>query len=209
MSAAERASYLDRAERLHADGRTVLDRYTDPSGFWGPEGRAWVQRLDAQWLRLRWLEGSRPAVAGRAGGRLARGRGAASTDFGDVHELARSRTALAGILRATGDPAGGPRAGRPGPGRRPRARGPAAARRAARGRVRPGPRRRRLAAPLTAREREILALVAEGRSNGEIGRLLFISTKTVSVHVSHILGKLGAAGRTEAAAIARRGGLLD
>ncbi|MGA8248504.1 MAG: response regulator transcription factor, partial [Nocardioides sp.] len=62
---------------------------------------------------------------------------------------------------------------------------------------------------LTPRESEILALVAEGRSNGEIGRQLFISTKTVSVHVSNILGKLGAAGRTEAAAIARREGLLD
>ena len=62
---------------------------------------------------------------------------------------------------------------------------------------------------LTAREREILALVADGRSNGEIGKQLFISTKTVSVHVSNILGKLGAAGRTEAAAIARRDGLLD
>jgi DNA-binding NarL/FixJ family response regulator len=50
--------------------------------------------------------------------------------------------------------------------------------------------------------------VAEGRTNGEIGRQLFISTKTVSVHVSNILGKLGASGRTEAAAIARRDGLL-
>ena len=68
----------------------------------------------------------------------------------------------------------------------------------------PGPR-----ATLTPRETEILALVAEGRSNGEIGRQLFISTKTVSVHVSNILGKLGASGRTEAAAIARREGLLD
>jgi DNA-binding NarL/FixJ family response regulator len=63
-------------------------------------------------------------------------------------------------------------------------------------------------ASLTPRESEILALVAEGRSNGEIGRQLFISTKTVSVHVSNILGKLGAVGRTEAAAIARRDGLL-
>ena len=46
--------------------------------------------------------------------------------------------------------------------------------------------------PSPPREREILALVAEGRSNGEIGKQLFITTKTVSVHVSNILGKLGA-----------------
>jgi DNA-binding NarL/FixJ family response regulator len=64
-------------------------------------------------------------------------------------------------------------------------------------------------AALTAREQEILALVAQGRTNGEIGRQLFISTKTVSVHVSNILAKLGAAGRTEAAAIARREGVLQ
>ena len=63
--------------------------------------------------------------------------------------------------------------------------------------------------PLTAREQEILGLVAQGRTNGEIGRQLFISTKTVSVHVSNILAKLGAAGRTEAAAIARRQGVLQ
>jgi DNA-binding NarL/FixJ family response regulator len=61
---------------------------------------------------------------------------------------------------------------------------------------------------LTPREREILGLVAEGRTNGEIARQLFISTKTVSVHVSNILAKLGASGRTEAAAIARRDNLL-
>jgi DNA-binding NarL/FixJ family response regulator len=64
------------------------------------------------------------------------------------------------------------------------------------------------AAELTRREVEILRLVAEGRSNGEIGKQLFISTKTVSVHVSNILAKLGAAGRTEAAAIARRDALI-
>ena len=63
-------------------------------------------------------------------------------------------------------------------------------------------------ATLTPREGEILALVAEGRSNGEIGKQLFISTKTVSVHVSNILAKLDAASRTEAAALARRRGLL-
>ncbi len=57
---------------------------------------------------------------------------------------------------------------------------------------------------LTAREREVLTLLAEGRSNGEIGRSLFISPKTVSVHVSAILTKLGVSGRVEAAALAMR-----
>ena len=52
-------------------------------------------------------------------------------------------------------------------------------------------------------------LVAEGRSNGEIAKQLFISAKTVSVHVSNMMAKLGAAGRTEAAAVARRQGLLS
>ena len=54
----------------------------------------------------------------------------------------------------------------------------------------------------------MLALVAQGRSNREIAGQLFISAKTVSVHVSNILAKLGAAGRTEAVAIARRRGYL-
>ncbi len=62
---------------------------------------------------------------------------------------------------------------------------------------------------LTPREAEVLDLVAEGRSNGEIGTRLFVSTKTASVHVSNILRKLGASNRIEAAAIARRHGFLD
>jgi len=53
---------------------------------------------------------------------------------------------------------------------------------------------------LTGREREVLRLVAAGRSNKEIAAELFISPKTASVHVSNILGKLGAASRGEAAA---------
>jgi DNA-binding CsgD family transcriptional regulator/tetratricopeptide (TPR) repeat protein len=57
---------------------------------------------------------------------------------------------------------------------------------------------------LTAREFEVLRLVAAGRSNPEIASELFISVKTASVHVSNILGKLGVAGRGEAAAMAHR-----
>jgi DNA-binding NarL/FixJ family response regulator len=62
-------------------------------------------------------------------------------------------------------------------------------------------------ASLTSREREVLRLIAAGRSNREIASVLFIAPKTASVHVSNILGKLGAASRTEAAAIAHREGL--
>lgn len=62
---------------------------------------------------------------------------------------------------------------------------------------------------LTTREREVLSLIAVGRSNREIGEALFISTKTASVHVSNILGKLDVGSRGEAAAAAHRHGLVD
>ena len=61
---------------------------------------------------------------------------------------------------------------------------------------------------LTPREREVLALVADGRTNRQIAERLFISESTAGVHVSNILGKLGVAGRGEAAAIAFRLGLV-
>jgi len=60
---------------------------------------------------------------------------------------------------------------------------------------------------LSPRELEVLALITEGRSNPEIGRQLYITRKTVAVHVSNILTKLGVSGRVEAAAAAIRLGL--
>jgi DNA-binding CsgD family transcriptional regulator len=60
---------------------------------------------------------------------------------------------------------------------------------------------------LTRREVEVLALVAEGRTNRQIGQALSITPNTASSHVSRILAKLGVAGRGEAAAIAHRLGL--
>jgi DNA-binding CsgD family transcriptional regulator/tetratricopeptide (TPR) repeat protein len=62
---------------------------------------------------------------------------------------------------------------------------------------------------LTAREQEVLRLVAAGRGNREIAAELFISPRTASVHVSNILGKLGVASRGEAAAAAHRMHLFD
>jgi DNA-binding CsgD family transcriptional regulator len=61
---------------------------------------------------------------------------------------------------------------------------------------------------LSQRELEVLALVAAGRTNREVGEALFISPKTASVHVTHILDKLGVATRVEAALIAVSAGLV-
>ena len=63
--------------------------------------------------------------------------------------------------------------------------------------------------PLSARELEVLALVAAGHANREIAEQLYITVDTVKRHVSHIFDKLGAASRTQAAARARELGLLD
>jgi len=62
---------------------------------------------------------------------------------------------------------------------------------------------------LTTREREVLGLVAAGRTNRQIAEDLFITEKTAGVHVSNILGKLGVERRTEAAAIAHQQGLIS
>jgi NarL family two-component system response regulator LiaR len=62
---------------------------------------------------------------------------------------------------------------------------------------------------LTPRERQVLALLGEGRSNREIARALVVTEKTVKTHVSNILAKLGLADRTQAAIYAVREHLTD
>jgi len=62
---------------------------------------------------------------------------------------------------------------------------------------------------LTARELEVLGLLAEGLSNAEMARRLFLSGKTVGHHVSAVLRKLGEPSRARAVAAAHRQGLLD
>lgn len=206
LAANEREGLLPEVDRLAEDAAAVVEHHGDARG-WGPEGRAWRARATAEALRARWCAG----VAVEAEELVTAWREAEQRfeAFGHVLETAQVRLALADVLRASGDAAAAREllaqvrtAGellhaRPLLEAVAERRGPAAD---------AGPRAGGEA--LTPREAEILALVAEGRTNGEIGKRLFISTKTVSVHVSNILGKLGAAGRTEAAAIARRRGLL-
>lgn len=206
----ERRQWVALGEEARDAAAQVRRRLAEEGRTSGPEGNAWQDRLHAEYLRLRWVAGIDPP----GGEELVAAWRRAVEGFvalGAAFETARSRARLAAALRATGDVDGATdqaalardvaerlgalplldevrdlTATPPTAGNAPRAHGDA----------------------LTPRELEVLALVAEGRTNGEIARRLFISTKTVSVHVSNILAKLGASGRTEAAALARRRGLL-
>jgi DNA-binding CsgD family transcriptional regulator/tetratricopeptide (TPR) repeat protein len=191
------------AARLVADAERVLAVRAEDERPFAIEGRAWEARLRAEQLRLEWLLGGRVDLADLVG----RWREAAElfSELGHRHEEARARTRLALVLRAAGDTESGQEE--------------AAAARVVAQRLRAAPLLEELgsasrpaaadAGLLTPREREILALVGAGRSNGEIGKQLFISAKTVSVHVSNVMAKLGAGSRTEASALARQAGLID
>jgi DNA-binding CsgD family transcriptional regulator len=174
---------------------------------------AWTARVEAEVLRLQrvaGLEDPPPAdelvAAWRESVR-------AFERYGHVFETARSKARLAAALRAAGDAAASREVAEQArevavrleakplleelDDARPFAAG---GRQGAGGEGTP---------ELTPRELEVLALLAQGLTNGQIGKQLYISTKTVSVHVSNLLAKLGASGRTEAAAIARRRGLVS
>ena len=198
-----RTELLERAERLAAEAEiaTEVGRHSTP----GVEGQAWLQRVRAELVRLRWLA-SEPVEVAELCAAWSAGVDAFAA-FGHVFESARSRARLAVALRAAGDEAGARRAAEEALavardlGARPLL-----------DEVRPLVGRTEAAAAggdvLTPREAEVLALVAAGGSNRDVGQRLFISTKTASVHVSNILAKLGARSRTEAVSIARRRGLL-
>ena len=187
-------AFLDRMEQTARRGRPR-------GGRLGPEGRGWVARARAEYGRLtgendpdRW----RAAVA--------------EFGYGYRYEVARSRWRLAEALLGAGDrsaaavEAGSTLAEAQAMGARPLTVA-----------VRELGRRARFDLPgtepaagvvLTGREEQVLRLVADGMTNRQIGERLFISGKTVSVHISNVLAKLGAAGRAEAVAVAHRQGLL-
>ena len=180
-----------------------------PRAVLGPEGRGWLARCEAEYARLTGTNS--PAAWERV---------LAEFGPGYVYETARTQWRLAEALveegrrdeaavvwRAARDTASQLRAAPLGTALDDLAR---------RARLDPGNGNRgghgggsggtSPLAALTDREREVLSLLARGMSNREIGTELFITPKTASVHVSNILGKLGAASRTEAAAIAYREG---
>jgi DNA-binding CsgD family transcriptional regulator len=206
-AAAAARGNTDERERLRAQGeefveraRLVAVRGQPRLGAVGPEGRAWLARAEAEWARI---EGRDDPQAWESA--------VAAFGFGHRYELARSRRHLAEVLVGRGDRVAAAEQAR-------LARETAVALRARplREAIDALARRARLdlgggpvaSSVLTPREQEVMRLVAQGLTNRQIGRRLFISEKTASVHVSNVLAKLGAGGRTEAVAIVHRRGLL-
>ena len=211
----------ERADGEVEAARALLEVARDGAAFafrphfvLGPEGRGWLARGEAEFRRAR---GENDPAAWHA----------VLREFGPyyLYEVARTRWRLAEALAEAGDRPGAEeqwrqavrtagqlraaplRAALDDLARRARLGGTGGSgghHQAPPGSPAGGPAAN--LAALTAREREVLRLIAEGRSNREIGAALFISAKTASVHVSNIMGKLGVASRTEAAAVAHRDG---
>ena len=186
--AEDRPSYLALSQAwllLCEAEATRLERQADPG--------AWADSVEA-WDRL-----GRPYIVAYARWREAEARLAARGDRGLAADALRSALETAERLRAE-----------------PLRNEVLALAARARLDLEPGVREEVPAEPddamrlgLTAREREVLGLVALGRTNRQIADELFISENTAGVHVSNILGKLGVAGRGEAAAVAYRLGLVE
>ncbi|GAA1725567.1 helix-turn-helix transcriptional regulator [Isoptericola hypogeus] len=204
-SEAAGADALARGEVLRAVAHETAERGRPRGGRLGPEGRAWLLRADAEHARLR------AAVTGTPADPAVWERTVREFGFGYRYEVARSRFRWAQALRAAGDgtaaevEAAEAMTDAAAMGASPLVEAIGAWARRARVSL---PGGRRTSSVLTEREEEVLTLVAQGLSNRQIGEQLYISTKTVSVHVSNLLAKLGASGRAEAVAVAHRRGLL-
>lgn len=191
------------ADRWLAEIERIGAAMVPRTGELGPEGRAWLALAAA-------LHGSATGAADLAAWR----RAADAFGYGDTYRQAVARRHYAEALHASGDrttateQAGISYRVATELGAVPLADAVRAfATRARLGlpgvRPQPGPD------PLTPRERSVLELVAMGRTNREVGARLYISEKTVSVHLNRVMAKLGASRRAEAVALAYDRGLLE
>ena len=198
-------SLVERAERASSPMRSATRRPLRRAGASRPRHRGGAPGRPARGGvgPAAWLAGADSAQRGRARRAVAGARcGVRLRQRGRAGPLPRPprRGAARGRTRRRGD-----RAGRPRPHRGAR---DAGRRRCWPRCARSGPRRRRPRREpaagldsLTEREREVLALLVEARTNRQIATRLYISEKTVSVHVSNILAKLDVRSRAEAAAL--------
>lgn len=200
---AEQAAIAE-GRRLAADAAAVAESGRPWTGKLGVEGLAWLAMARAEESRL------------TGGGDVELWRQAIEAfDYGSVYEQAIGRLRLAEALLAKDERSdaaellGQVAATAVKLGASPL--GSAAADVARRARI-PVPglaEQRDHVDPFTPRERAVLSLVALGRTNREVGQELYISEKTVSVHLSRIMAKLGASRRAEAVATAYERGLLE
>jgi DNA-binding CsgD family transcriptional regulator len=191
-------------ERLLAHGRMCSVVGQPRSGNLGPEGRAWLARLEA----------AASCLAGRGDA----GKWAAAAEafgYGAVYEQAICRWHEAeALLAADTEAAAALEAAHAVAVRlgaiplRDAVRDLAHRARVELAGVEPAAPARTVTDPLTDRERDVLERVALGRTNRQVGEELYISEKTVSVHLSRVMAKLGASRRAEAVAIAYDRGLL-
>lgn len=182
----------------------------------GPEGRAWLARARAEAARAH----------GEAAPQVWDAVVETFAGYGDGYRAAEARWRRAEALlgrahrggpgtdgeadrRAAAEDLSVAATGADRLGARPLAEAVAALRlRAGDGGPRPAPPSGAGGPPLTPREHAVLELVAHGLTNRAVGERLFISEKTVSVHLSRAMAKLGASGRAEAVALAHSRGLL-
>ncbi|SDS23536.1 regulatory protein, luxR family [Jiangella sp. DSM 45060] len=198
---AAEAAAVAEGRRFVEHARTTAERGIPRADRLGAEGLAWLARLRAEESRL---TGAADTEAWRAV--------VEAFGYGEPFHVALGRWRLAEALVTTGDrdAAAVELAAAHEAAERLGAQPLAAA-------VRDLARRARVALPgtvlpsaglLTPRELGVLELVARGYTNRKVGEELFISEKTVSVHLSRVMTKLGAASRTEAVSIAHQRGLL-
>jgi DNA-binding CsgD family transcriptional regulator len=203
---ARQAELLAMGSGLIATARTSATEGLPPGRRLGVEAVAWLRRAEAEWERMRWLGGDATGSAAADGLIECWRQTLAAFGYGAVYEQARCRIRLAEVLRAAGSATEAAEVLVPARELAHRLRAaPLLAALRALGAGGTGARAATSAGPneLTARERDVLALLVEGRSNRDIARQLFISEKTVSVHVSNLMAKLGVRSRAEAAALAR------